>query len=161
VSADGREEAFRKLTRISSPQPLDANRELHYYLVNGVSVEYLRADGTVGYDPLRVLDFDTPGSNDWLVVHQFTVVERGHTRRLDIVVFVNGLPLAVLELKNAAAENATIWNAFQQLQTYKSELSSLFVFNEMLVASDGLDARMGTLSSNRERFLPWRTIASC
>lgn len=158
VSPEGLEEAFRKLTRISSPQPIDANHELHEYLVNGVSVEYLRADGTIGYDPVRVLDFDTPDANDWLVVNQFTIAEGGHTRRPDIVVFVNGLPLGVIELKNAASENATIWNAFQQLQTYKSELPSLFVFNELLVVSDGLEARIGTLSSNRERFLPWRTI---
>jgi len=158
VPSEGIDEAFRKLTRISSPQPIDANHELHHYLVSGVSVEYLRADGTIGYDPVRVLDFDTPDQNDWLVVNQFTVTEFGHTRRPDIVVFVNGLPLAVLELKNAASENATIWNAFQQLQTYKNELPALFVFNEILVVSDGLEARIGTLSSYRERFLPWRTI---
>lgn len=130
VSAEGLEEAFRKLTRISSPQPLDGNHELHHYLVNGVSVEYVRPDGSIGYDPVRVLDFDAPEANDWLAVNQFTVSEGGHTRRPDIIVFVNGLPLAVVELKNAASENATIWSALQQLQTYKSELPALFVFNE-------------------------------
>lgn len=158
VSREGLDEAFRKLTRISSPQPVDANHELHYYLVNGVSVEYLRADGTIGYDPVRVVDFDVPENNDWLVVNQLTVSEGGHNRRPDVVVFLNGLPIAVIELKNAASENATIWNAFQQLQTYKQELPSLFVFNELLVISDGIEARIGTLSSNKERFLPWRTI---
>ena len=158
VSREGLDEAFRKLTRISSPQPVDANHELHYYLVNGVSVEYLRADGTIGYDPVRVVDFDVLGNNDWLAVNQLTVSEGGHNRRPDVVVFLNGLPIAVIELKNAASENATIWNAFQQLQTYKQELPSLFVFNELLVISDGLEARIGTLSSNKERFLPWRTI---
>lgn len=158
VSREGLDEAFRKLTRISSPQPVDANHELHYYLVNGVSVEYLRADGTIGYDPVRVVDFDVHENNDWLVVNQLTVSEGGHNRRPDVVVFLNGLPIAVIELKNAASENATIWSAFQQLQTYKQELPSLFVFNELLVVSDGLEARIGTLSSNKERFLPWRTI---
>jgi type I restriction enzyme R subunit len=158
VPPEAIEEAFRKLTRISSPQLVGGNRELHYYLVNGVSVEYLRADGTVGYDPIRVLDFEAVDANDWLVVNQFTVTEYGRTRRADIVVFVNGLPLALLELKNAASENATIWGAFQQLQTYKNELPAFFVFNEILVISDGIEARIGTLSSNRERFLPWRTI---
>lgn len=158
VPREGLEEAFRKLTCIASPQLIDANHEVHHYLVNGVSIEYLRADGTVGYDPVRVLDFDAPDENDWLVVNQFTVTESGHTRRPDIVVFVNGLPLVVIELKNSASDNATIWNAFQQLQTYKNELPALFVFNEMLIVSDGLEARVGTLSSNRERFLPWRTI---
>jgi len=158
VSREGLEEAFRKLTRISSPQQVDANHELHDYLVNGVSVEYLRADGTIGYDPVRIVDFDVLENNDWLVVNQLTVSEGGHNRRPDVVVFLNGLPIAVIELKNAASENATIWNAFQQLQTYKQELPSLFVFNELLVISDGLEARIGTLSSNQERFLPWRTI---
>jgi type I restriction enzyme R subunit len=166
VSREGLDEAFRKLTRISSPDPVSANRALHDYLVNGVSVEYLRADGTIGYDPVRVIDFDAPEHNDWCVVNQLTVSEGasgarsagGHFRRPDIVVFLNGLPIAILELKNAASENATIWNAFQQLQTYKQELPSLFVFNALLVISDGLEARIGTLSSNKERFLPWRTI---
>jgi type I restriction enzyme, R subunit len=158
VSAEGLDEALRKLTRISSPQLLEGNHELHYYLVNGVSVEYLRADGTVGYDPVRIVDFDVAENNDWLVVNQFTVSEGGHNRRPDVVVFLNGLPIAIIELKNAASENANIWNAFHQLQTYKAELPSLFVFNEVLVISDGLEARIGTLSSNKERFLPWRTI---
>jgi len=158
VPAEAIDEALRKLTRISSPQLIDANHELHYYLVNGVSVEYLRGDGTIGYDPIRVIDFDDPGQDDLLVVNQFTVAEGGHTRRPDVVVFVNGLPLAVIELKNAAAENATIWSAFQQLQTYKHEVPAFFVFNEIMVISDGLEARLGTLSSQRERFAPWRTI---
>lgn len=158
VPQEGLDEAFRKLTRISSPQLIDANHELHYYLINGVSVEYQRKDGSIGYDPVRVLDFDAPDDNDWLVVNQLSVKEGGHTRRPDVVVFVNGLPLAVLELKNAVAGNATIWSAFQQLQTYKQELPGLFVFNEVLVVSDGLEARIGTLSSHRERFAPWRTV---
>src|SRR5690606_23745710 len=112
VSREGLDEAFRKRTRISSPQPVDANHELHYYLVNGVIVEYLRADGTIGYDPVRVVDFDVLENNDWLVVNQLTVSEGGHNRRPDVVVFLNGLPIAVIELKNAASENATIWSAF-------------------------------------------------
>jgi type I restriction enzyme, R subunit len=158
VPPEGLEEAFRRLTRISSPQLIDANHELHAYLVNGVTVEYLRTDETIGYDPVRVLDFDAPEENDWLVVNQLTIVEGGHTRRPDLVVFVNGLPLAVLELKSATSESATIWSAFQQLETYKQDLPGLFVFNELLMISDGLEARLGTLSSQRERFLPWRTI---
>ncbi|MBP6834298.1 MAG: type I restriction endonuclease subunit R [Deltaproteobacteria bacterium] len=158
VPDEALDEAFRKLTRVSSPQLIEANHALHHHLVNGVSVEYLRPDGTIGYDPVRVVDFDSPSANDWLVVNQLTVKDYGHTRRPDVVVFVNGLPLAVIELKNAADESATVWTAFEQLQTYKSELPGLFAFNEVLVASDGLDARMGTLSSDKERFVPWRTI---
>ena len=158
VPAEAIEEAFRKILRIASPELVSANNELHTYLVDGVSVEYQRADGSVGYDPIRVLDFDSPDENEWRVVNQMTVVEQGRKRRLDVVVFVNGLPLAVLELKSAVAENATIWDAFQQLQTYKHELPGLFLFNEMLGVSDGLEARVGTLSADRERFAPWRTI---
>ena len=152
------DEAVRKLTRISSPQLLDANHELHHYLVNGVSVEYLREDGTIGYDPVRVLDYDDPDRNEWVAINQLTVVEGGRNRRPDVVVFVNGLPLGVIELKNAAAEDADVWEAFRQLQTYKAEIPSLFVFNEVLIASDGIEARIGSLSSDRERFVPWRTI---
>lgn len=158
VSREGIDEACRKLTRISSPEPMSANLELHHHLCKGVNVEYLRADGTIGYDAVCVVDFDEPNNNDWLVVNQLTITEGGRKRRPDLVVFLNGLPIAVIELKNAASENATIWDAFQQLQTYKQELPSLFVFNELLVISDGLEARIGTLSSDKERFLPWRTI---
>jgi len=158
VPQEGLDEAFRKLTRISSPQLVDANHELHYYLVNGVAVEYLRGDGTIGYDPVRVVDFDEPDNNDWLAVNQLTFTESGHKRRPDVMVYINGLPLAVIELKNAANENATIWSAYQQLQTYKREIPGLFTFNELLVVSDGLEARIGTLSAQKERFAPWRTI---
>jgi type I restriction enzyme, R subunit len=158
VPQEGLDDAFRKLTRISSPQLIDANREFHHYLVNGVAVEYLRGDGSVGYDPVRVVDFDDPSQNDWVVVNQLSVTESGHTRRPDVVVYVNGLPIAVLELKNAASGNATIWGAYRQLQTYKRDISGLFTFNELLVVSDGLEARLGTVSAQKERFAPWRTI---
>ena len=158
VPTDALDEALRRLTRITSPQLVDANREFHQCLVNGISVEYLRPDGTIGYDPVRIVDFNEPDNNDWLVVNQFTMTENGHTRRPDIVVFVNGLPLAVFELKNLASESTNIWSAFAQFETYKAEIPSLFVFNELLVVSDGADARIGTLSSNKERFLPWRTV---
>ena len=158
VPPEALDEAFRKLTRISSPQLIDANHQLHHWLVNGIDIEYLRPDGSIGYDPVRVLDFERPDANDWLAVSQFTVVQAGRNRRADIVTFVNGLPLGLLELKNPATETATIWAAFRQLQTYKNELPALFTFNEALVVSDGIEARIGTLSSNRERFQPWRTI---
>ena len=106
-----------------------------------------------------MLDFDNTDANDWLAVNQFTVAENKHSRRPDIVLFVNGLPLAVVELKNAADENATIWTAFQQLQTYKAEVPSLFATNALLVISDGVEARVGTLTAGREWFKPWRTVA--
>lgn len=158
VPREGLDEAFRKVTRISSPQLVDANHEFHHYLVNGVAVEYLHSDGTIGYDPVRIIDFESPGNNDWLVVNQLSVTDGGHTRRPDVVVYVNGLPLGVIELKNAASETATIWSAYRQLETYKREIPGLFIFNELLVVSDGLEARVGTLSSQKERFAPWRTV---
>ena len=105
-----------------------------------------------------MIDFDTPDANDWLAVNQFTVVENKHERRPDIVLFVNGLPLGVIELKNPTDENATVRSAFQQLQTYKAEIPSLFAFNAALIVSDGLEARIGTLTSPWEWFKPWRTI---
>jgi len=108
---------------------------------------------------VRVIDFEAPDNNDWLAVNQFTVVENRHERRLDVVLFVNGLPLAVLELKNAADEEATIWTAYQQLQTYLAEIPSFFAANAVLVVSDGLEARVGTLTAGREWFKPWRTIS--
>ena len=129
-------------------------------LVAGITVEYVDADGRVRGDQVRVLDFDDPGGNDWLAVNQFTVVENRHERRPDIVLFVNGLPLAVIELKNPADENATdLRSAFQQLQTYKAEVPSLFTFNAALIVSDGLEARIGTLTAQWEWFKRWRTIA--
>jgi type I restriction enzyme, R subunit len=107
---------------------------------------------------VRLIDFDEPGNNDWLAVNQFTVVDQKHERRPDIVLFVNGLPLAVIELKSTAQGSATIWSAFNQLRTYKHEIPSLLAFNELLVISDGLQARLGSLTAESERFMPWRTI---
>ncbi len=128
-------------------------------LRDGVEVEYRRKDGSIAGDRVQLIDFDDPANNDWLAVNQFTVIEGQHNRRADIVVFVNGLPLAVIELKNAADENATIWEALRQLQTYKQEIPSLFHYNEALIVSDGLQARIGSLTANKEWFKVWRTIA--
>lgn len=158
VPADALEEAFRKLTRPDSPSLLGNNHGIHKYLVEGVPVEYQRADGSIGGDLVRVLDYVNPENNEFLAVNQYTVVEDQHERRPDVVLFVNGLPLAVIELKNAADPNATIWSAFSQLQTYKRQIPALFAFNEALVISDGVQARIGTLTADREWFMPWRTI---
>ena len=158
VPAAALDEAHRKLTRPDRPTLAANNHAVHRMLVEGVPVEYFRPDGSLGGDLVRVLDFDDPDNNDWLAVNQFTVVENRHERRADVVLFVNGLPLAVMELKNAAAENATIWSAFNQLQTYKGQIPSLFAFNEALVISDGIHARIGALTADREWFMPWRTI---
>ncbi|MCL6550292.1 MAG: HsdR family type I site-specific deoxyribonuclease [Acidothermus cellulolyticus] len=153
------EDAFRKLTRPEGAALEQRNRNVHRMLVDGATVEYRRPDGSIAGAQARVIDFDDPDNNDFLAVNQFTVAENRHTRRADIVLFVNGLPLAIVELKNPADEQATIWTAYHQLQTYKQEIPSLFGYNEVLVISDGLEARVGTLTADRDRFMPWRTIA--
>ena len=153
------EDAFRKLSRPEGADLVQRNRALHRLLVDGVTVEYRDAEGAIRGAQARVIDFDDAASNDWLAVNQFTVAENKHTRRPDVVLFVNGLPLAVVELKNAASEDATIWTAFQQLQTYKAEVPALFATNAVLVVSDGVEARAGTLTAGREWFKPWRTIS--
>jgi type I restriction enzyme R subunit len=153
------EDAFRRLTRPEGAELVARNRAAHRLLVDGVTVEYRTAEGEIRGAQARVIDHDHPRNNDWLAVSQLTVVENKRTRRPDVVLFVNGLPLAVVELKNAAEENATIWTAFQQLQTYKAEIPSLLATNELLVISDGVGARVGTLTGGREWFKPWRTIS--
>ncbi len=158
LPAEAVADAFRKLMRADGPSLLERNRTVHHMLVDGVTVEYRRPDGSIAGAQARVLDFETPENNDWVAVNQFTVAEGQHNRRPDVVVFVNGLPLAVLELKNPADENATIWTAFQQLQTYQLQIPSLFAYNAALVVSDGVEARMGALGAGREWFKPWRTI---
>ena len=158
LPTDALDDAVRKLTRPEGSALEARNREFHRMLVNGVEIEYREAGGAVRGDLVRVIDFDEPAVNDWLAVNQFTVTENKNTRRPDVVLFVNGLPLGVIELKNPADEDATIWTAWQQLQTYKSELPSLFSMNEALVVSDGNEARLGTLTSGREWFKPWRTV---
>jgi len=155
---DALDEAFRRLTRPDSPSLVANNHAVHRYLVEGVPVEYQRADGTFRGDLIRVLDHDDPQNNEFLAINQFTVVEERRERRPDVVLSVNGLPLAVIELKNPADETADVWRAFNQLQTYKQHIPSLFVFNEALVVSDGVQARIGTLTADREWFLPWRTV---
>lgn len=158
LPAEALKDAYRKLTRTDAPSLLERNRAVHRMLVDGVTVEYRRKDGSIAGAQARVIDFDKPDNNDWLAVNQFTVAEGQHTRRPDVVLFVNGLPLAVIELKNPADENATIWSAWQQFQTYQTQIPSLFATNAALVVSDGTEARIGALGAGKEWFKPWRTI---
>lgn len=153
------EDAYRKLTRTDAPSLIERNRAIHRMLVDGVAVEYRRPDGSIAGAQAQVIDFDDPENNDWLAVNQFTVSEGQHLRRPDVVLFINGLPLAVIELKNPADESATIWTAFQQLQTYQAQIPTLFATNAALVVSDGVSARIGVLGAGREWFKPWRTIS--
>ena len=152
------DEAFRRVTVPQHPSLIANNRAFHRMLVDGIAVECRRKDDSIGAEIVRLVDFDDPDANDWLVVNQFTVIEGQHNRRPDVVLFVNGLPLGVIELKNAADEQTDIWAAFNQLQTYKQQIPSLFIHNAVLVISDGLETRIGTISADKERFMPWRTI---
>ena len=159
LSDDALKDALRRLTHPEGASLEARNRAFHNMLVNGVNIEYRRRNDQIVGAQVKVIDFDNKENNDFLAVNQFVVVENKHNRRPDIVLFVNGLPLAVIELKNPADVNATILNAFNQLQTYKNEIPSLFVPNELLVISDGIKARVGTLTAGKEWFKPWRTIA--
>ncbi|WP_238710780.1 type I restriction endonuclease subunit R [Oceanipulchritudo coccoides] len=158
IPGDAQEEAIRKVLRIATPSLVQTNRAFHAMLRDGVPVEYRRPDGSIAGDHVRLVDFVDTVSNDFYAVNQFTVIEGQHNRKPDIVVFVNGLPIGVIELKNAADENATIWSAFKQLQTYKKEIGSLFHYNELLIVSDGPMARIGSLTASEEWFKVWRTI---
>lgn len=157
IPAAAREEAVQQVLRLDHPVQLAANRAFHRLLVNGVPVEYQQGGETRG-DLVRLIDFANPKNNDWLAVNQFTVQGPRHNRRPDIVLFINGLPLVVIELKNPADENADISKAYDQLQTYKEQIGDLFGYNEILVISDGTEARMGSLSASIERFMAWRSI---
>lgn len=152
------DDGLRRVVRTDSPALVDDNRQFHKLLTDGIEIEYQAADGSQRPDIVQLFDFADPARNDWLVVNQFTVIEDGHNRRPDVVVFVNGLPLAVIELKDAANTQATLKKAFNQLQTYKADIPGLFRFNAVLVASDGTGARLGSLTAGYDRFQPWRTI---
>ncbi|MDE0341829.1 MAG: type I restriction endonuclease subunit R [Deltaproteobacteria bacterium] len=152
------EDVLRKVRQTEAPSLVEENRRLHRYLVEGVPVEVAREDGSIGGDAARLIDFDDIEANDWLAANQFTVIEHERNRRTDVVLFVNGLPLAVIEVKNPGDENATLEGAFSQLQTYKDEIPSLFRTNAALMTSDGIQARFGSLTANLERFMPWRTV---
>jgi type I restriction enzyme R subunit len=158
IPEEAREEALRKVLRVGTPSLTQSNRAFHRMLRDGVDVEYQRPDGSIAGDKARLIDFNDVGSNDWLAVNQFTVIEGQHNRRPDIVIFVNGLPLGLIELKNAADEDADIWAAYWQLQTYKAEITSLLHYNAVLVVSDGTYARIGSVTANQEWFKVWRTI---
>jgi type I restriction enzyme R subunit len=151
------EDAVGKVARFEHPSAIENNHQFYRYLIEGVPVEYQK-EGRSVHDQVRLIDFSDPGNSDWLVVNQFTVIEDRHNRRPDVVVFVNGLPLAIVELKNLADASATIRDAFNQVQTYKAEIPSIFLYNQVLVISDGTGARAGTLTSDWERFMPWRTV---
>lgn len=157
IPAEARGDALRKVLATEKPSLVEENRRLHKLMVEGVDVEFYSDDGTIRGDKVRLIDFDDLAANDWLATGQFTVIEGSINRRPDIVVFINGLPLGVIELKAPGGENATLAGAHNQLQTYKSQIPSLFRTNAVLVTSDGITARVGSLTADQERFMPWRT----
>ena len=155
ISPDIRTQAQRELQAIASPDLITNNETFHRYLTEGITVEYQR-DGETRGEQLWLIDWDNPENNEFLAVNQFTVIEDNHNRRPDIILFINGLPLVVIELKNAADAKADLHAAYNQLQTYKREIPSLFTYNALLVISDGLSARAGSLSADFNRFSQWK-----
>jgi len=160
------EQVAQQIAKPETPILIKNNKTFHQLLLEGVKVEFksqeLDANGNVEskIDYVQLIDFANARNNEFLVVNQYSLIGSKGSRRPDVIVFINGLPLAVLELKNPADQNADIWQAFQQIQTYKEEVPDLFTFNEAVVVSDGLVARVGSLTSNKERFLPWRTVTN-
>ena len=156
ISAEARADALRQVQRIHSPQTIVANENFQRMLTEGVNV-VVRVAGEDRGDFVKLIDFSNPENNDFCVVNQFTISQNHQTKRPDIILFVNGLPLVVIELKNPVDENATIKSAFRQIQTYKEIIPSLFTYNTMLIISDGLEAKVGTISSGFNRFMAWKT----
>ena len=161
IPGTAREDALRQVLDLGIPALLSANRHFHKLLVGGVPVQYQK-DGETRGDLVRLIDWAEPSKNEWLAVNQFSIKgavgPNSHTRRPDIILFVNGLPLVLLELKNPADKHADIWKAFDQIQTYKAQIPEVFQYNELLVIADGSEARLGSLSASAERFMQWRTI---
>jgi len=157
IPATAKEEAVKKVIRSESPDLLTNNLNFHKLLTDGITIEY-RNDGNIVYDKVWIFDFENPENNDFLAINQYTIIENDNNRRPDIILFVNGLPLVVIELKNPVDDKATLDKAYQQLLTYQSQIPSLFHFNEILMISDGMEARAGTLTSDFQRFMPWKTI---
>ena len=156
VKEDVREEAIKTVLRIASPDTLANNEEFHKLLTEGVPVSTYQ-DGIERGERVWLVDFEDPWNNEFTVVNQFTIIENGHNRRPDVLLFVNGLPLVIIELKNAADENATIESAYRQIETYKQQIPSLFTYNELIIISDGLEARAGSLSAGFSRFTAWKS----
>jgi len=157
IPTAAKDDALKQILDLGIPALLSANRQFHKLLISGVPVQYQK-DGETRGDFVRLIDWTHPGKNRWLAVNQFSIKGPHHTRRPDILLFINGLPLVLMELKNPADENADIWKAYDQIQTYKAQIPDVFEYNELLVISDGSDARLGSLSANSERFMQWRTI---
>lgn len=146
------QDAMQQVLRLGSPDLMQANETFHRWLTNGIEVEK-KVNGETRGDKVFLIDFENPGNNDYLVVNQFTVTENNQNKRPDIILFINGLPLVIIEVKNAADENATVQKAFTQLQNYKDAVPTLYQYNSLLIATDGLECKAGTISSEFSRFM--------
>lgn len=156
ITQDAKDDALKKVLRTESPNQLINNENFHRYLTDGVDVEVRNPSGIRG-EKVYIVDFANPENNEFLAINQFTIIEGSQNKRPDLILFVNGLPLVVIELKNAVDENASVKSAYNQLQTYKQAIPSLFTYNELLIVSDGWDALCGTLTSDYGRFMSWKT----
>ncbi len=156
IPADVREDAVKQILRLNFPELIANNGAFHRMLTDGIKVSY-RKDGAGRGDLVWLIDFKNPENNEFLVTNQFTVIENEVNKRPDVILFVNGLPLVVIELKNPADENATVKSAFKQLQTYKQTIPGLFTYNGFMVVSDGLEAKAGSLSAGYSRFMAWKS----
>jgi len=157
ISEEARERALRQVLNFSSQNLIDNNESFHRLLTEGIEIEVMGEDGIKG-DKVQLIDFENLENNEFLVCNQFTVIENNINKRPDVILFINGLPLVVIELKNPIDENATVQKAFTQLQNYKNAIPSLFYYNALLIASDGLDAKIGTISSDISRFMAWKSV---
>ena len=157
VSQEAQEDALRKVLRSDSPNLIQNNYNFHKQLTEGVEIE-LRKEDRIAGDKVWLIDYENPENNEFIVVNQLTIIEGQNNKRPDLILYVNGLPLVVIELKNAVDENADIKAAFNQLQTYKKTIPSLFQYNALLIASDGWEAIYGSLTSPKQFFLSWKSI---
>ena len=157
IPADAREDAIRQIQRLNSPELIANNEAFHRMLTEGIKISYRKKDGSSRGDLVWLIDYKNPENNEYTVTNQFTVIENDVKKRPDVVLFVNGLPLIVIELKNPTDENATIDSAYRQIQTYKEAIPSLFTCNSFIVISDGLEAKAGSLSAGFNRFMAWKT----
>lgn len=158
IPPEGKLEAIKKVYRSQSQSLISNNKDFHEMLINGIDVEFKRSDGSIKGDKVWLIDFNNPENNNFLAVNQFSVIENDVQRRPDIVIFINGIPLALIELKNPFGQKVTIKEAFNQIETYKYQIPSVFKYNEIVLISDGVDARAGTITSDFERYMPWKTV---
>jgi type I restriction enzyme, R subunit len=156
ISPAIREDAIKQILRITSPELIANNESFHRMLTEGINVEYQKKGNSRG-DRVWLIDFENPENNEFVVANQLTVIEDNVNKRPDVVLFINGLPLVVIELKNPTDENATIKSAFKQIQTYKQAIPTLFTYNGLLIISDGLEAKAGSISAGLTRFMTWKT----